>query len=203
MRRVFNLLSTRPRPPVVVVSGLPRSGTSLMMQMLAAGGLPVLSDGLRRPDGDNPNGYYEFERAKRLPAGDTAWLPEGRGKAVKIISALLVHLPPGYDIRVLFMRRDFAEMLASQQEMLRNRSEPAASPAEQAEMARQFARHLAEVQAWMGGQPRLEFMEVDYNRLIAAPLETARAVQVFLGLPLEIERMAAAVNPALYRQRRV
>jgi hypothetical protein len=103
---------------VVVVSGLPRSGTSLMMQMLEAGGITVLTDGIREPDEDNPRGYYEFERVKALPKGDYEWLESARGKAVKVVSALLEYLPPEYNYKVIFMHRRMEEILASQRKML-------------------------------------------------------------------------------------
>ena len=109
--------------PIVIVSGLPRSGTSMMMKMLEAGGIPLLTDSIRQADEDNPKGYYEFERAKKLPDGDTAWLKEARGKAVKIIAALLMELPQGYTYQVLFMHRNIQEVLASQSKMLARRGE--------------------------------------------------------------------------------
>ena len=105
--------------PIVVVSGLPRSGTSMAMKMIAAGGLPVVTDGLRHADASNPNGYYEFEHVKNLDkAGDLSWLAEARGKAVKIISFLITYLPEAYDYRVVFMQRDLSEVIASQNRML-------------------------------------------------------------------------------------
>ncbi|HZD55295.1 MAG TPA: hypothetical protein VE136_01120, partial [Anaerolineales bacterium] len=99
---------------MTIVSGLPRSGTSMMMKMLEAGGVPPLTDEIRTADRDNPKGYYEFERVKKMPDGDKAWMVEARGKSVKVISALLEHLPPQYDYKVIFMRRDMNEILASQ-----------------------------------------------------------------------------------------
>jgi hypothetical protein len=105
---------------IVVVSGLPRSGTSMMMQMLEAGGLPILTDGERVADADNPRGYYEYAPAKRLMT-DRTWLPAADGKAVKIVAQLLPYLPPApHRFRVIFMKRDLGEVLASQQVMLAN-----------------------------------------------------------------------------------
>ena len=135
---LFGRLSPRrTAPPIVVVSGLPRSGTSMMMRMLEAGGLPPLTDGLRAPNDDNPLGYYEFERVKKLPEGDVGWLPEAQGHAVKIIAALLPHLPDSATYRVLFMRRAMSEILASQRRMLIRRGEDA-DAVDDAEMARLF-----------------------------------------------------------------
>src|SRR5260221_40938 len=102
---------------IVVVSGLPRSGTSLMMAMLQAGGVPVLSDGLRAPDADNPNGYFEFEPVKQLRT-DHTWLASAQGKALKVVVPLLFHFPELFDCRVLFMERNLDEVIASQLAML-------------------------------------------------------------------------------------
>src|SRR5262249_30630691 len=104
-------------PDIIIVSGLPRSGTSLMMQMLDGGGVPVLTDNIRAADTDNPRGYYEFEPVKATKR-DATWLPAARGKAVKMVSQLLYHLPPGETYRVLFLERDLEEVLASQEKML-------------------------------------------------------------------------------------
>ena len=110
---MFKRLFGRKHKPITIVSGLPRSGTSMMMKMLEAGGIPIVQDGIRTANTDNPKGYYEFERVKQLPKGDTAWLADSHGKAVKIISALLKHLPSDYEYKVLFMRRDLDEVTAS------------------------------------------------------------------------------------------
>lgn len=134
---------TKPRRPVIVVSGLPRSGTSMMMKMLAAGGVSLLTDHIREADSDNPQGYYEFERVKKLDKGDTAWVAEAQGQAVKIISQLLKHLPATYDYKVIFMRRHMDEVLASQQKMLLNRGEDTAAVSEET-LAQLFEVHLGD-----------------------------------------------------------
>jgi len=185
---------------VTVVSGLPRSGTSMMMRMLEAGGLPVLVDGLRPPDEDNPCGYYEFERVKRLER-DTAWLPEARGKAVKIISALLRHLPASERYRVVFMRRDLGEVLSSQRAMLRRRGGPTdATPDTQ--MARWFTDHLRDVERWLATQPHCDVLYVSYNDLLANPAPAVGEVVAFCGGALDAARMGEVVSPRLHRQRR-
>jgi hypothetical protein len=121
------LFSNQPEnPPIItIVSGLPRSGTSMMMKMIEAGGIPPLTDAIRAADEDNPKGYYEFERVKQMDKGDVAWVADAPGKSVKVISALLKHLPPGYDYRVIFVQRNMAEILASQRKMLTHRGEDA------------------------------------------------------------------------------
>ncbi len=184
---------------IAVVSGLPRSGTSLMMKMLDAGGLSPLTDHIRSADEDNPQGYYEFERVKKLKE-DRDWLPDAKGKAVKVISALLTRLPAGYEYRVIFMRRNMSEILASQRQMLIRRGEPADS-VNDAEMGALFARHLQQVEAWLAGQSNMRVLYVNYNELVKAPLAHAQRVNEFLGGRLDVARMAGAVDPNLHRQR--
>lgn len=198
--RILKSLFGRRSQPVIVVSGLPRSGTSMMMRMLEAGGVPVLVDGIRTPNADNPKGYYEFERVKKLPDGDVAWLPDAQGKVVKIIAALLMHLPDTYTYRVLFMRRHIDEILASQKQMLVRRNEDPGAVADE-EMARLFEKHLKQVYGWMAQQQNLAYMDVDYNRLLVEPLPILKEVQAFLGLSLDLPAMSAVVDPTLYRQR--
>jgi len=187
--------------PVIVVSGLPRSGTSMMMKMLEAGGLEVLTDHIRQPNEDNPQGYYEFERVKKLSNGDTEWLKDAEGKAVKIISALLMHLPSSYTYKILFMRRNMAEILASQKQMLVRRGEPTDKVGD-AEMARLFEKHLREVQTWLDRQPHITYMDVDYNAMLRDPHSHITQVLAFLGRPLDLEKMIEVIDPALYRQRK-
>lgn len=184
---------------IVVVSGLPRSGTSLMMKMLAAGGLPPLTDNIRSADEDNPKGYYEFERVKKLKE-DRDWLPDAKGKAVKVISALLMQLPAGYEYRVIFMRRNMSEILASQRQMLIRRGEPADAISD-ADMAALFDKHLRQVESWLAAQPNMRALGVNYNDLVAAPLAGAERVNAFLGGWLDVAKMAGAVDPSLHRQR--
>jgi hypothetical protein len=184
---------------ITVVSGLPRSGTSMAMKMLEAGGVPALTDHIRTADTDNPKGYYEFERVKKLKDGDTAWLPEAEGKTVKIIAALLTHLPPEYEYRVLFMRRKVEEVLASQAKMLENRGE--ASKVDDDTMAALFNKHLLQVRAWMNSQPNLLYLDLDYNTMLADPEPFVRQINQFLGGDLDEEKMLAVIDRSLYRQR--
>jgi hypothetical protein len=186
---------------VVVVSGLPRSGTSMMMQMLAAGGLPPLTDEERAPDEDNPRGYYEFERVKRAPKGDVAWLADAEGRVVKVIATLLPHLPPTHRYRVIFMRRPIAEVLASQRQMLVRRGhDPDDIP--DGDMAHVFQKHLHRVDAWIAAQPHIARLDVEYRELMASPAAFAARINRFLGGGLDEAKMAEAVDPRLHRQGR-
>jgi hypothetical protein len=185
---------------VIVVSGLPRSGTSLMMKMLEAGGLQVLTDGIRRPDVDNPQGYYEFEGTKKLRNGDDAWLADAQGKVVKVISELLKWLPPDYNYRVIFMRRNMDEVLASQREMLSHKGiRPSVSQDER--LATLYQKHVDEMTAWLEQQRHMEVVYVNYGNLLSGPAEAITRLNGFLGGSLDTAGMAAVVDPALYRHR--
>ena len=186
---------------VTVVSGLPRSGTSMMMKMLEAGGLPPLTDNLRTADDDNPKGYYEFERVKKMPDGDVSWVADAPGKAVKVISALLEHLPSGYDYRVLFMQRNMEEILASQNKMLVRSGKPTDKVSDE-QLAAMYAKHLAKVKAWLHEQSNFSVLYLDYNGILAEPQDHSNKVNQFLGESLDSLKMAAIVDPDLYRQRK-
>lgn len=185
---------------VTLVSGLPRSGTSMMMKMLEAGGLPVMTDNVRTADEDNPRGYYEFERVKQVEH-DQSWLPDARGKVVKMISALLKHLPDGYEYRVVFMRRKLDEVMASQRQMLIRRGKPADAGGDD-KMATYFARHLSQVDAWLAERPHFRVLDVSYNEMVEQPAANAARVNEFLGGTLDVEKMVGVVAASLYRQRR-
>ena len=193
---------------ITVVSGLPRSGTSLMMQMLAAGGLPALIDSTRAADASNPRGYLELDAVKRLKT-DQSWLPQARGKAVKIIHVLLpelAHTPAdehGQPLRyrVIMMRRPVAEVVASQRTMLARQGKPGASLPD-VQMEKFSADQLARVEAWLAGRPEFAVCPVHYPELVADPARTAAQVNAFLGGGLDEAAMAAAVDPSLYRERK-
>jgi hypothetical protein len=185
-------------PAIIIVSGLPRSGTSLMMQMLDNGGVPVVTDNLRAADADNPRGYYEFERVKKIKQ-DASWLPATRGKAVKMVSQLLYDMPAGEKYHIIFMERDLDEVLASQEKMLLRLGRPAAP---QDQMKRSFTLHLDRLNRWLLEQQHLEVLRVRYHDLIQRPSVEAERVNQFLGGNINVERMAATVEPALYRNRR-
>ena len=192
------------RPPtdaVVIVSGLPRSGTSMLMGMLAAGGLELVSDGARTADEDNPKGYYELEQVKQLDkAGDTSWLADARGKGVKIISFLLQHLPDGYRYKIIFVRRSLPEVLASQRKMLDRRGE-APGDVNDEDMAQLFAAHLEKVQSQLATRPDCEVLYVEHREAVQTPAKVASEINRFLGDRLDIEAMRQAVDHHLYRNR--
>lgn len=185
---------------ITIVSGLPRSGTSMMMKMLEAGGLEALTDNIRTADEDNPKGYFEFERVKQIE-NDKAWLEDARGRVVKLISALLKHLPPSYNYKVIFMRRAMPEILASQRQMLIRRGEPADAVPDD-KMAAMFEKHVAQVESWLAAQPNIQTMYVSYNEVIKDPQSHAELVNRFLGNTLEVDAMVGVADAALYRQRR-
>jgi hypothetical protein len=198
LRRLYRRL--RYGEPIVVVSGLPRSGTSMIMKMLEAGGLPVLTDGLRAADEDNPKGYYEVERVKNLAQeSDKRWLSQAKGKGVKVISYLLRSLPADLNYRVVFIRRELEEVLASQKKMLDRRGEAH-------DLAPEKMRELFQDDVWrstwlLKNRPQFESLEVSYTEILARPEEQARRINAFLGGRLDARAMAAAVDPALYRNR--
>jgi hypothetical protein len=182
---------------IIIVSGLPRSGTSLMMQMLDSGGIPVLTDQVRSADTDNPRGYYEFERVKKTRQ-DPSWLHHARGKAVKMVSQLLYDLPAGERYRILFMERDLDEVVCSQEKMLA-RLGRAAAPREPMKQA--FRIHLERLHEWLDGQQHFTRLRVNYRDLIAQPREQAERVRDFLDGRPDAEAMVRSVDPLLYRNR--
>jgi hypothetical protein len=184
---------------ITIVSGLPRSGTSLMMQMLQAGGMKVLSDGERPPDTDNPKGYLEWERVKQLPKNSEC-IADAEGKVVKVISRLLLSLPPTHEYRIVFMRRPLQEVMASQEEMLRRRGtyKPGSDPAA---ISAAFEKHLREVFAWADSKPYLKMLRVAYEETLAKPKEIGKQIADFLGTDLDIAAMAEQVDQSLYRNR--
>ncbi len=191
--------------PVIIVSGLPRSGTSMMMKMLEGGGLPIMTDAIRQADVDNPKGYYEYERVKELEkekerGEDRAWVREGRGKVLKVISFLIKSLPDDNYYRIVFMRRDLDEVLASQNKMLVNRGED--NPADDRTMTEAYLNHLAAVRILVRKMPNMEILEVRYDETVKDPRATAETVNQFLGGKMNVDAMVAAVDAELYRNRK-
>jgi hypothetical protein len=169
------------------------------MQMLGAGGLPLLCDAARPPDEDNPRGYFEYEPVKRT-ARDPSWVAEAAGKAVKVVHALLRFLPPEREYRVLLTRRPLAQVLRSQERMLARRGQRPV-PIAPERLAAVLERQLEEAEAWMGQRAGLRVLRVDYGALVRDPAAAARAIDRFLGGGLDRVAMASAVDPALHRER--
>jgi hypothetical protein len=187
------------QPVITIVSGLPRSGTSMMMKVLEAGGMEVFTDNLRVADEDNPKGYFELEQVKTLKDGDDSWVENAPGKVVKVISSLLEYLPSAYKYKIVFMRRAIPEILASQKQMLIRRGEP--SEGDDQKMAEMFQEHLKRVRVWLANQPNMEILYVDYNTLMADPNPEIKAVADFLDLTDQLDAMLAVPDKKLYRQK--
>ena len=186
---------------VVIVSGLPRSGTSMMMKMLEAGGLPILTDNLREADANNPKGYYEFERVKNMKDGDLAWMPEAVGKVVKIVTGLITYLPPEFTYKIIFMRRDLKEVLSSQKKML-GRLGKGDDNIPDDKMAKTYEEHLKLVKGWLVRQANIETLYVDYNVMVNDPAESLQKVNTLLGGGMDVQTMASVVDQELYRERK-
>ncbi len=186
--------------PIVVVSGLPRSGTSMTMKMLEAGGLSTVVDGIRTADEDNPKGYYEDERVKDLgEMDDKSWLADSQGKAIKVISYLLKDLPEDHNYKVLFMRRDVHEVLASQAKMLERRGESSETNDER--MIELYEDHLWKVGRLFKRAPHLDVVDVHYTKVLENPRAEAERIRNHLGLSLDAAKMAGVVDARLYRNR--
>jgi hypothetical protein len=202
MKRInFRLFQKRNHQPFIsIVSGLPRSGTSLMMSMLAAGGLEVLTDQLRTPDDDNPVGYFELEEVKKLMKGEHSWLARSNGKVVKVISTLLPYLPYGYHYRIIFMRRAIEEVLASQRRMLINRGQNPDKVSDD-QMAEMFEKDLQQSERWINSQAQAARIDINYKELISNPRPLVAEINRFLGGGLDENKMLSVIDPSLYRQR--
>jgi len=187
------------KPFVTIVSGLPRSGTSMMMQAIEAGGILALTDNIREADVDNPKGYYEYEPVKKTKE-DSSWVKGARGKVVKMVYSLLYDLPSGHEYRVVFMQRDLEEVLASQAKMLGRLGKTGGGMGDD-RMKAIFTRQLKEFERWVAGQEHFRVLVVNYRDMIDNPVREAKRVNEFLGSDLDTEAMAGVVDPSLYRNR--
>lgn len=185
---------------VLIVSGLPRSGTSMMMRMLEAGGVPVLVDNLRPADEDNPNGYYEFERVKKV-GEDASWLGDARGKAVKMVYRLLYDLPGDGSYQVIFMTRKLDEVIASQNTMLQ-RNGKGSDDLTGEQLADIYSKQLLEARTWLDSRPNFQVLYVDYEDTLNATQRVVDELNQFLHGGLNTNAMVEVPNPSLYRQRR-
>lgn len=187
-------------PFVTVVSGLPRSGTSLLMQMLAAGGIEPLTDGERPADDGNPRGYFELEAVKRLPS-DAAWLADAPGRCVKVVHPPVRHLPEGPPYRVLWLRRDPLETVRSQAELLTRLGTPAEDGLSDERVAAILSHQAAETRAQLEGRPDVACLDLEHRELVHAPRAACERIAAFLGGGLDLEAMQACADPSLHRVR--
>lgn len=171
----------------------------MMMQMLHAGDIEILTDKQREADDDNPRGYFELEKVKQLDK-DNAWIADAHGKAIKVISQLLFKLPADHEYKIIFMERDIPEILRSQQKMLDRRGEKGAG-VEPGKLQKAFEGHLEKVVNWLDKQGHIQVLHVPYADVVKDPLSCAEKVREFLGLDMDVQAMAAAVDPNLYRNR--
>ena len=187
--------------PIIIASGLPRSGTSMLMKMLEAGGIEIASDGIRTADDDNPKGYYELEKVKELDkSGDKTWLTDLRGKAVKIISYFLKDLPKTNNYKIIFIERNLHEMIASQNKMLIHRGE-AVDQAGDEKMIKNFKNHLQKIKNMLGNEPHFDVLYINYGAVLKSPIKEIEKVNQFLGGKLNREKMVGIIDPKLYRNR--
>lgn len=184
---------------LTIVSGLPRSGTSMMMQMLDQGGMPALTDHVRTADEDNPKGYYEFEAVKRL-SEDASWVAAAQGKVVKMVYRLLYDLPSSHEYRVVFMRRDLREVISSQEVMLERSGKPSGDvPPDK--LSAIYEKELRDVESWLERQPNFQVLYVNHREVLEHPQEVAESLNAFLGGGLDVAAMAAVPDRGLYRKR--
>ena len=187
------------RDIIVIVSGLPRSGTSMMMEMLEKGGLKVLTDRVRGPDEDNPKGYYEYERVKSLP-GNQDWLEAARGKVVKVLGELIKYMPEGLRYKVVFMERDIDEMLESQEKMLKHRGEETGDLSRE-EYKKIFTNYIRLLKDHINSREDMDVLFVSYNDIMSLPDTVVESISVFLGGKLDVESMLQVIDEELYRNR--
>ncbi len=188
------------RNTIVIVSGLPRSGTSMLMHMLEGGGMRVLTDEIRTADDDNPEGYFEFERVKQIET-DRAWLEDAKGKAVKMISALLKYLPRNYSYRIIFMIRKMEEILASQKRMLVRRNKPTDDVSDE-KLSKLYLQHLEEIKTWLKEQSNIDVIYMNYNEMLENSGENVKKINDFLDNSLSEEDIVNVVDQTLYHQRK-
>jgi hypothetical protein len=184
---------------VTIVSGLPRSGTSMMMRMLEAGGISPVVDGERKANADNPMGYYEFEPVKALKE-DSSWVADSTGQAVKVIYKLVYDLPNNVPYRIVFMQRDIEEVLSSQEKMMRRDGLDPDTIGRDL-LYNLFQTDVMDFRRWAEVQGNIQIMYADYRRMIDEPEEMSRHIAAFLDQDLDIQAMASVVDPDLYRNR--
>jgi len=183
---------------IIIVSGLPRSGTSMMMQMLAAGGLTAFADNQRGPDNDNPAGYFESQKVKDL-TWDNSWVKQVKNKALKVVSPLLEYLPDNLNYKVIFMERNLDEILASQNKMMARRGEK--NKVSDKKIKKEFLDHLRTIKPWLENKTNFQVLYVLYSEAVEHPEKAAEEITNFLNKKLDIVKMVKAVKPEFYRNR--
>ncbi len=184
---------------ITIVSGLPRSGTSMMMQILESGGMKVVTDNIRKANEDNPHGYYEYERVKEIKE-DTGWLKETRGKVFKMVSQLLYDLPSDENYKVIFMKRKMNEILVSQSKML-ERMGSSKDGTSDVKMGEFFNKHLSKIKNWIEGRKYIDVLYIDYNDLLTNPDEHIKTLNRFLNNKLNEEKSAKVIDKSLHRNK--
>jgi hypothetical protein len=182
---------------ITIVTGLPRSGTSMLMQMLKKGGMEILSDHIRQADESNPKGYYEYEKIKSLPQ-DNSWMAQAEGKAVKIIVQLLKFIPSNFNYKILFIERNIEEVMASQTKMLRRMGKTAGN---NEALKPIFLRQAEEVKAWLSESPNIETLYLQYAAIIQNPVDSANQIARFLNSDWDASSAVNSVDANLYRER--
>lgn len=187
---------------ITIVSGLPRSGTSMMMKMLEAGGLEAVTDGERTADEDNPKGYYEFESVKTVRE-DVSWLPQIQGKVVKMVSELLFHLPEDFEYRIVFMERNLDEVIRSQNTMLERMGRDRSGGSDD-QIRKLFEKHLKKVKTWLSRQANIRTLFISYNDTLENPKTSIEELKRFFSdsTDLDTDKMSSVIDPNLYRQKK-
>ena len=179
---------------IYIVTGLPRSGTSLMMQMLAAGGLPVLTDSKRPANISNSKGYWEWEAVKKLETNPYV-LSDAQGMAVKIISPLLAYLPETYTYKIIFMRRKTEHIIRSQNRMLQKEGKPLSSLSD--ERLVQLFNHQVMTSKQELQKKEIPFYEVWYEHIVQNPKPVIKGIAAFLEQPLDLSAMLKSIDVSL------
>lgn len=183
---------------ITIVSGLPRSGTSLMMQILEKGGMEILTDNLRKADESNQKGYYEYEKVKSLMK-DQSWIGEAEGKVLKVVSGLLTFLPDTFDYKIFFMMRDMDEILSSQSKMLDRMG--ISKKVDPKILKMTFEKQVRDVKKLLSEKNNIEFLDVSYRDLVMQSDNEISKINDFLGNTLVSEKMSAVIDKNLYREK--
>ncbi|WP_347374167.1 alkaline phosphatase family protein [Aequorivita sp. Q41] len=180
---------------IVLVSGLPRSGTSLMMQMLDKGGINTLTDGKRAADESNPKGYYEYEAVMALHK-DNSWMEKAQNKSLKVVAPLLKHINPEFRYKIIFMKRDLDEVIKSQQKMIGKRTDTLPIS-----LLNAYQEQLNHIEVWKEREPGVELVYIDYKEVLESPNKMLDKIEAFIGLPLNKVAMGRCIDKSLYRNK--